>query len=531
MSSEIGFMRRMNQTAPLLMTLILTATACTTGAAPTEASWPTTTEQAAVQTPTPDVVDLREPSSGDHPSALEWTEADLSGTTFIDQLLVTDRGFIVYRLYEDPQAWVSENGINWTEADLDFGTANHVDLSNITAGVPGYLALGSTSDTDQVLWTSKDGLEWESHRLDLEKPAGDFEGFHRVIAFEEGLLLEGSFLERYEDDEGEGHGHSVVLAYSENGINWVVLPGNETLFGPGAQVSDFTSTGRGVVATGYVEGPDSDGERFWWSSDGRTWEESPTDFLNESGFPVEPGIVRWGDQILTVVNTAEGVRLWTSTEGRDWAQLPASPALDHTDEFDFEVFEVAAGPLGIVLLGQLVSPRQPMPPVIIEKDGLILTFELETGRVIVADQVTGDLLFETDFFGDADVVLIDEEDGTVTIFDPDTEEELASFTFDEFEEAQLEAFEEAGIEGPGDGEPQSVSVLLFSPDGRRWASVRTEEIIGYEGFPIDVKVGNDAVILRWFDPSEFQADTEEEPAEIPDDLPDIIWVGRLAEGQ
>jgi hypothetical protein len=29
----------------------------------------------------------------------------------------------------------------------------------------------------------------------------------------------------------------------------------------------------------------------------------------------------------------------------------------------------------------------------------------------------------------------------------------------------------------------------------------------------------------------FQADTVEEPAEIDDDLPDIMWVGRLTEGQ
>ena len=61
--------------------------------------------------------------------------------------------------------------------------------------------------------------------------------------------------------------------------------------------------------------------------------------------------------------------------------------------------------------------------------------------------------------------------------------------------------------------------------------MRAEEILGYEGFPIDVKVGNDAVILRWPDPSELQADTEEEPVEIHDDLPDIIWVGQLTEGQ
>ena len=62
--------------------------------------------------------------------------------------------------------------------------------------------------------------------------------------------------------------------------------------------------------------------------------------------------------------------------------------------------------------------------------------------MIVVDQVTGDLLSETDFFDDEDAVVIDEEDGKLTMFD-----------------------------------------------------------------------------------------TEEEPAEIDDDLPEIMWVGRLTEGQ
>ena len=67
-----------------------------------------------------------------------------------------------------------------------------------------------------------------------------------------------------------------------------------------------------------------------------------------------------------------------------------------------------------------ISSPSRKPPVIIERAGLILTLQLETGRVIVVDQVTGDLLFETDLFDDEDAVVIDEEDGTVTIFDPDT---------------------------------------------------------------------------------------------------------------
>jgi hypothetical protein len=234
----------------------------------------------------------------------------------------------------------------------------------------------------------------------------------------------------------------------------------------------------------------------------------------------------WGDQILAVVNTAEGVRLWASTDGRDWEPLAASPVLSHSDQYDVRAVDAAAGPLGIAVTAELFPPRRPIPPVTLEKGDVAVTIDLDSSHFLVADTATGALLFETDL-GDEDVVVIDEEAGNITILHPETGDEVTSFTFDEFEKARMKAFDEAGFEGPEDGESRATPVLFFSPDGERWSSVRTEEIVGSDHFPSGVIVGDDAVIVSWYDPSEYEDDSEEAPADIGDDLPGIVWVGRL----
>jgi hypothetical protein len=245
---------RLTTRGSLLVALALVAVAC--GGLETSTTDVTDTSlapKASVQDElSNDQTDDPESPVGDANLVLEWTESDLSGEIYVDQLMTTNEGFVAYRYYEDPQAWRSEDGIKWTQTDLDLGTA--VELGEITAGGPGYVALGSTSDVDAALSLSEDGFTWETRAIDIEIPPGDFEGFHQVISVDGGLMLEGSFVERYADDgEGEFHGHSLLLALSPDGLSWDVLPENETLFGPGAQVSDITSTSRGVVATGYVE--------------------------------------------------------------------------------------------------------------------------------------------------------------------------------------------------------------------------------------------------------------------------------------
>lgn len=505
------------------MVFTLVASACGSSEVSTDSTGSTLPIDVAVDSATTGTVGPPEPHEGDPTVSLEWTEAGLSGERFIEELIATDQGFIVYRFFDGPQAWVSEDGIVWTEADLDFGTANEAELDEVAIGGPGYLALGGTSDHDDVLLTSEDGLTWRQQDLDLEKvevTGYEFAGLESVVAGPDGLVIQGS-LTRIGVDE-----HRFVVWASTDGTTWDLV---EDPFGPGAYVWDILPTEDGFVTYGYVEGLDG-GDRIWWSSDGRSWEGSSPDFISD-GFLVEPGLVRWSDKILAAIQTEDGIKLWTSTDGRTWEQLPASPTLERTDEYEIGLTEVAAGPFGIVLTAELEPPRQPLPLVVIEKDDLVLTVELEGGRVTVFDGPNGSVMFEVRL-EDEDVVVIDEDDGSITIVSPDTGENLTSFTFEEFGEAQNKAFERAGIDDPGSEEPQLIPVLFFSPDGERWRSVEIEEITGSAEFPRGTVVGDDAVILRFDNSTENEGEFEDDSeTDIFLDVPELLWVGRLADGQ
>jgi hypothetical protein len=520
-----------------LIALILAVSACATRDLTTETTGSTVPTEQAVSTPTTGAVGTTEPPAGDAAVTLEWTEAGLSGETFIDQMIATDGGFIAYRFAHGSKAWVSEDGVEWTEADLDLDLSDDQFFSSeISTGNLRYVAIGGTFDDDNMLLTSPDGFTWSQQELDLEFPELDGwepAGPDSVVVGPAGYVIQGS-MDRQGVDE-----HRFVVWTSADGATWNLVADP---FEPGAYIREILPTGTGYVTSGYVEGADAGGDRFWWSSDGASWEESDIDFLNDAFLPLGGEIARWGDKVVTAVGTEDGVRLWTSADGDTWEPLPASPSLDHTDQFHIVVTEIAAGPLGIVLLAELEPPRQPMPPVVIEKDGLTVTIELETGQVVVADQATGTVLFEASL-EDEDTLIIDDQDGSITVVDPDTGESLIAFTFEEFEEAQDKAFEEAGFESPEFGEPQLTSVLFFSPDGQRWTSVALEETFGSANLPDSpggVVVGDEAVILRWsfFDSFEvvdgFEEEFEDAPVEEFDeefeDQPAVIWVGRLTDG-
>ena len=531
-------------TVALLVAFILAVSACGSGDAPTEptgssgdasteATGSTAAPEVAVDTPTTGTTSPPEkPPESDATVALGWTPAGLSGETFIDQLLATGQGFVAYRFAHGSQTWVSEDGIDWTPTDLLVeATTDEFDLYSITAGGLGYVALGSdTGGDNDVVWTSVDGFTWTPNELDLEYPdLGVFAsiGLMSVVGGPDGLLLVGRM-----DREGGGPDeHGFVVWTSADGSEWILV---EDPFGAGAYIEDIVPFGQGFLTYGHIEGDEDTRDLMWWSPNGRSWEEVSTDFLHpgstsNEGFAQRPalGFVLWGDKILAAAETEDGIRLWTSTDGRAWEQLAASPSLDHTDQFILSGNQVAAGPHGIVLMGELQPPRQALPPVVLERDDLIVTVDLESGRLIVTDRSTGKVLLDANAF-ESDFVVIDEEDGSVTVFDPDTGEELTTFTFEEFEQAQAKAFEEAGIEAPEFREDQPTSVLWFSPDGQRWTSVGIEETFGSVQFPQDIVVGNHALILRWSGIMSPGTEEEFEEQEF-EDPPDVIWVGRLTD--
>lgn len=523
----------MRRTHQITLMLALGLAACGTGETTTETTDPTTTTTSTtIETTTSTAVEevaveeaAVQPPAGNSEVTIEWVEADLSDQAWIDQVTTTDEGFIAYA---GDAAWVSSDGVSWSETALGFD-GEETGMDGVNRGGPGFVAMGHTHGENESVLTSTDGLNWQTHPIEVDIPPGEFEGFHQVVAFDGGILVQGSFLEGGEED----HHHRSFLALSEDGGPWEVLADEETMFGPGATINEIYSAGSNVIATGFVEGEGFGGEQFWVSSDGRSWDSSLTVL---SDFNAYPGVVPWKDGVLSVSNGDAGIRLLTSLDGRDWETLPATdPALDHSEEYNVYANQVAAGPAGVVIVANYSTPQpepDEFPPVIVEKDGITVTVDMMSGRTTVSDANTGEVLFEPDLENE-DQIRIDDDTGVITFLDPDTGDELISFTFEEFEEAQRKAFAEAGIDLEGLEGGESRETLLFSPDGESWVVIELESIAGAEHFPMDMVVGDDEilVIFEEFIAMEVTGSTEEEedPAFMEGEIVIHLWVGKISD--
>jgi hypothetical protein len=238
-----------------------------------------------------------------------------------------------------------------------------------------------------------------------------------------------------------------------------------------------------------------------------------------------------------VGETEKGFTVWESADGRTWRQLPASPLLEHTDQLRVSLDQIAAGPYGIVLMGELApgARSQTESPLVMEKDNVILTLDFgsEEGRLTVTDRSTGSTLIDVDvisvFEGRVADVAFSDDSSSITITHPETGEQT-TFTEEDFEEARVKANEAAGIEPGFEREQVTIPMLLFSPDGERWTSVDLEETFEVDSLPDPdngVVVGTNSVILRWLG---YPQDEEGSEEGFEGDPPDVIWVGTLGDG-
>ena len=470
-------------------------------------------------------------AAGDTSVRLDWVEAGISRETFTDQLLVTDKGLVAYRFAHGSMAWVSVDGIDWTSADLTVESSSaEFGVSSITAGGPGYVAHGSDQwnlealEHNEVIWTSPDGFVWTRHELDLDYPdLGVFSSIlvGPVVGGPDGLLLVG----RMDRGEGGPDEHRFFVWTSEDGSDWNLVA---DAFQDGTYIGEILATGEGFTTKGFDE--------IWQSIDGATWEALVTDSID----PGSEGLTHldlavWNDKILAVGETEAGFTIWESADGRTWAQLPASPLLEHTDQLRVSLDQISAGPYGIVLSGELARAPQAEPPIVVEKDEVILTLDFgsESGRLTVTDRSTGTLLIDAEVAqvleGEVENVAFSADFSSITVVHPNTGEQT-TFGEEEFEEARIKANEAAGIEPGFEGEQFTTPILLFSPDGQRWISVDFEETLGVDSLPDPdggIVVGTNSIILRWRDYPDEEQGSEEE---FEDDPPDIIWVGTLTGG-
>jgi len=178
-------------------------------------------------------------------------------------------GFVEENGDRDAAVWRSRTGSFFHgRNDPDLRGPGDQQINAITLGGPGFVAVGEETrhgDTDAVVWTSTDALDW----LRVDDPSAAFggEGAQRMYAVTSssiGVVAGGS--DRSEDD-GAWDG---AVWTSLDGVQWERLPGQD----PAATMSTLTDVGDqqiqalipiedGFLALGAEKGYDDWDARVW----------------------------------------------------------------------------------------------------------------------------------------------------------------------------------------------------------------------------------------------------------------------------
>ena len=352
----------------------------------------------------------------DEGAELLWAESELSGSGA--RFVAMDQGFLAYDVLSTSEVLVSSDGITWTSAPLDPGNALSIlDTGTIAPLGSGLVAIGRNGAS---MWRSDDGLSWVSDELDLEFPnLGVFDSadVESVVAGSAGLVLIGR-MDRDRPDE-----HRWFVWTSQDGAEWSLF---DQPFAAGSYINSVLPVGGGFVTHGFVDSPGEEGGgRIWTSNDGGTWQAASDEVGSASEGLAHDALAVWGDRIVAVGSTNEGIAWWVSSDALAWEELPPSPVLAHTDQFAVRADAVAAGPLGIVVLGELSPPPLSAIAATLEKNGIALTVDFASFVLTVADAGSGSVLVEATLDeilnGEVDALVLDDladDAGLLTFIHP-----------------------------------------------------------------------------------------------------------------
>ncbi len=260
------------------------------------------------------------------PDGLTWSRVSHDETVFgqaaMYDVTTGGPGFVAVGFDGPPQTvdgtaavWTSPDGISWSRVPHDPTVFEPQEwMSSVFAGGPGFVALGSrwhgpAEGSSTVMWTSPDGVTWS--RVPLDKAVfGDAE-VSGISAGGPGVVA-----------VGEVGGDAAVWT-SADGTTWSRVAHDEAVFG-GAAETWMTSVARGGTGLVAVGGSSSgSGDRravVWTSPDGLTWSRVPHTEAIFGGRPeVEMTHVVVGEAGLVIIGVSGsvsedyGATIWTAT--------------------------------------------------------------------------------------------------------------------------------------------------------------------------------------------------------------------------
>ncbi len=242
------------------------------------------------------------------------------------------------------------SSLAWSEVPYDEAVFGGAEISKVTVGGPGLVAVGSAGSGDDrrmAVWTSVDGITWARVAHDEAVFGGPRMGMESVTAGGPGLVAVGS---------GDPHDNGDAVVWtSVDGITWSRVPHDEAVFGGRSdqQMTSVTVGGPGLVAVGWdLAGGDADAA-VWTSPDGVTWSRVLHD---EEVFGGGSHQAMWhvtagGPGLVAVGEDGSDVAVWTSVDGITWSRVPH----DEENFGEGQVTSVTNTGSGLVAVGNVGS--------------------------------------------------------------------------------------------------------------------------------------------------------------------------------
>ena len=412
-------------------------------------------------------------------------------------------------------AWVSEDGSTWEPRGRVIASPRLVQ--SVISTPRGLMAIGTNGgDGSPRVWMSSDARLWSELELPTDvshAPAGLRTYLQTAWAIDELLLVFGS---TYVDVQ-----QIIVDALSETlhpasgayryGMGWGGNPFQVTIQGPlGILVFSATAEELGLTKEQIelLEGPGIETPvTVWSSSDGETWARSELEASYVSVVTPDPS----GGLMMIGYGTGGGAATWTSSNGIEWERhvsigMPDimvpwnggligtrytgnNPDLVHSEDGEeWESFGVdqllsndlswyfdqpSAGGTGAAIVAHGYDSSDESfgsEAVVLEKEGYTLTRD-NLGSTLVLerdDSVVLELSLSSEQVEEG--VTVDFETQTITFLDPETNQALVTFTFEEVEQAEMAAYGSAGT--------RERQILLFTQNGLEWSIQEMGRIVG-----------------------------------------------------
>ncbi len=265
-----------------------------------------------------------------------WTrlpdDESVFGDAWLGSVASYGEGFVAVGNFNTvASVWMSPDGVDWERVPHDesvFGRDNEQSMVSVVEFNGGLVAVGGTNRSAAV-WASPNGLTWT--RVGSDEPIFEGSVILDIVRFGEGLVAVGLDSSCCEDTDA-------LVWTSADGVEWERVPHDETVFGgDGDQImTSVASSGGRLVAVGLDHGGLGD-SAVWRSEDGLTWTRVPDESVFGAGvgggieiISVEAlgeGFVAGGLQHIAGLGGDMDAVVWTTSDGLTWARVSAADAV------------------------------------------------------------------------------------------------------------------------------------------------------------------------------------------------------------